>query len=70
MSIGLSQVKQAFGFATQPSNARGYTDGLTGPPQQGQPGYDYDYSIMAWYTKNWNAQLSPNPGRAPNSQLT
>lgn len=61
MSIGLSQIKSAFGFATQPANAMGYTD-LTGPPQQGQVGYDYNYAVMAWYTKNWNAVLSPMSG--------
>ena len=60
MSIGLSQVKSAFGFFTQPSNCRGYDYG-TGPGQQGQSDFPYNSDVMGWYIRNWNAQFSISP---------
>eukprot|EP01041_Mallomonas_annulata_P006682 gene6682-13537_t len=41
MLIGLSQLKNAFGF---PSAA----------PQTGQEGYHYNYEVMEWFLHNWN----------------
>lgn len=35
--IGLNQLKSAFGFSN------------SDVPQQGQPGYDYNYQVMRWY---------------------
>ena len=57
MSIGLSQVKSAFGFATLPSNCVGYTDGNSAA-QQGMAAYPYNSDVMAWYTRNWYAKFS------------
>lgn len=48
LSIGLSQVKDAFGFIWTNSNGNF--------PQQGSPGYDYNYEIMTWYVENWNGK--------------
>eukprot|EP01041_Mallomonas_annulata_P005306 gene5306-10616_t len=42
MLIGLSQLKNAFGF---PSTA----------PQTGQHGYEYNYQVMTWFIQNWYA---------------
>ena len=60
MSIGLSQVKSAFGFATLPSNCVGYTEGNS-PAQQGQKAYPYNSDVMAWYTQNWYTQFKVSP---------
>jgi len=42
MLIGLSQIKNAFGF---PRIA----------PQTGMPGYHYNYEVMEWFAHNWYA---------------
>ena len=60
MSIGLSQVKSAFGFAALPSNCVGYTDNNSAA-QQGMAAYPYNVDVMAWYTRNWYATLSVSP---------
>ncbi len=39
--IGLNQIKSAFGFTVS-------------VPQQGQPGYDYNYQVMSWFTSRWD----------------
>lgn len=39
--IGLNQLKSAFGFTQS-------------VPQQGQPGYDYNYQVFQWLIDNWN----------------
>eukprot|EP01035_Chromulina_nebulosa_P020825 gene20825-26993_t len=41
MSIGLSQLKNGFGF----TNA---------VPQTGQEGYEYNYQVMKWFVDNWS----------------
>ena len=46
MLIGLSQLKNAFGF---PSVA----------PQTGQTGYDYNYEVMQWFVRNWYITYKP-----------
>ena len=69
MSIGLSQVKNAFGFPSTPSGAipynhpSSYEGPITGkqPPQQGQIGYDYGYQIMQWFVVNWNTKFTALP---------
>jgi len=70
MSIGLSQIKNAFGFPNQPTGCKGYTQipnfegpatTVPNPPQQGQTGYRYAYQIMQWYALNWNAKFEVNP---------
>ena len=43
MSIGLSQLKNAFGFI------------VSTVPQQGQVGYEHNYLVMDWFAKNFNA---------------
>jgi hypothetical protein len=41
--IGLSQLKNAFGFSQK----------IPIVPQQGMPGYDYNYQVMAWYKNHF-----------------
>ena len=45
MTIGMSQIRGAFGF-------------LNNPPQLGQPGYSENFQVMEWYTENFNAKTS------------
>ena len=40
MIIGLTQVKNAFGFTNK-------------PPQPGQTGYEYNYQVMNWFVDYW-----------------
>ncbi len=67
MSIGMSQVKSAFGFVTSAKGCTGYTGITTGPPQQGQDHYEYNYQIMEWYTQNWEARITVDPTVAKNA---
>eukprot|EP01035_Chromulina_nebulosa_P019955 gene19955-25923_t len=46
--IGLNQLKNAFGFS------------YSGVPQQGQPGYDYNYQVMRCKTKTGNKKYLQN----------
>jgi MFS superfamily sulfate permease-like transporter len=41
--IGLSQIKSAFGF----------TQKIPATPQQGQPGYEFNYQVMKWYISDF-----------------
>jgi MFS superfamily sulfate permease-like transporter len=48
--IGLNQLKSAFGFT------------LT-VPQQGQPGYEYNYQVMQWFNEHWNLRYHFTPAQ-------
>jgi MFS superfamily sulfate permease-like transporter len=41
--IGLILMANAFGFSNN-------------PPKPGQPGYEYNWKVMQWYTQNWNGR--------------
>ena len=43
MIIGLTQIKNAFGFTNN-------------PPQPGQTGFEYNYQLMNWYVNQWYDQ--------------
>ena len=50
MSIGLSQLNNAFGFS---SSTAPYA-----APKQGQEGYEYNYQVMQWLMKNFNEKYN------------
>ena len=47
--IGLSQLKNAFGFSVA-------------VPQQGDPNTAYNYQVMQWYAANWNSRYPESAG--------
>lgn len=49
--IGLNQVKAAFGF----SNSYPFGPNV---PQQGNPGYEYNYQVMRWFKQNWYGEYT------------
>ena len=50
-TIGLSQLPDAVGFQVNKNLFREV-------PKLGQPGYHYNYEVMAWYTKYWYENVS------------
>ena len=49
MSIGLSQLTSAFGFAGS---------GVYSVPKAGQPGFEENWEVMEWIVHNWNAKYN------------
>ena len=52
MSIGLSQLKSAFGFLPKET------------PQTGQDGYEFNYLVMTWFRENFNGVFKLDPTEA------
>lgn len=51
--IGINQLKNAFGFSNSPPL-------FEDVPQQGQPGYEYNFLVMRWFKENWNGTYQVN----------
>ena len=56
MSIGLSQLNNAFGFPSK-DNLAPYA-----APKQGQPDYEYNYQVMNWIIKYFNEKFNFQKG--------